>query len=359
MKAAVLHEFHKDLVIEDVTVSEPAPDEVLVRVVASGVCHTDRTMQLGANDLPLPLVLGHEAAGIVERVGSAVTYVKPGDPVATCASAFCGSCRWCMRGELQHCERKRRSREPGRPPRLSQGDTPVEPFVGLGGFAEQLLVHESAVVKLPEEMPLDRAALLGCSVITGVGAVRNAAKVQVGQTVAVIGCGGVGLNVVQGARIAGAAQIIAVDRIPDKLALARQFGATHTVDAGTTDPVEAVRELTGGGVDHAIEVVGIAATMEQAFQMLDTQGTATVVGVARPDVQVRVPATDLLLEKRLQGSKMGSSRFRIDIPLYCRLYLDGRLKLDELLSARVPLTEVNRALADLDNPLGARTVLTF
>ncbi|GAA3981275.1 Zn-dependent alcohol dehydrogenase [Thermobifida alba] len=359
MKAAVLHEFHKDLVIEDVTVSEPAPDEVLVRVVASGVCHTDRTMQLGANDLPLPLILGHEAAGIVERVGSAVTYVKPGDPVATCASAFCGSCRWCMRGELQHCERKRRSREPGRPPRLSQGDTPVEPFVGLGGFAEQLLVHESAVVKLPEEMPLDRAALLGCSVITGVGAVRNAAKVQVGQTVAVIGCGGVGLNVVQGARIAGAAQIIAVDRIPDKLALARQFGATHTVDAGTTDPVEAVRELTGGGVDHAIEVVGIAATMEQAFQMLDTQGTATVVGVARPDVQVRVPATDLLLEKRLQGSKMGSSRFRIDIPLYCRLYLDGRLKLDELLSARVPLTEVNRALADLDNPLGARTVLTF
>lgn len=359
MKAAVLHEFHKDLVIEDVTVSEPAPDEVLVRVVASGVCHTDRTMQLGANDLPLPLILGHEAAGIVERVGSAVTYVKPGDPVATCASAFCGSCRWCMRGELQHCERKRRSREPGRPPRLSQGDTPVEPFVGLGGFAEQLLVHESAVVKLPEEMPLDRAALLGCSVITGVGAVRNAAKVQVGQTVAVIGCGGVGLNVVQGARIAGAAQIIAVDRIPDKLALARQFGATHTVDAGTTDPVEAVRELTGGGVDHAIEVVGVAATMEQAFQMLDTQGTATVVGVARPDVQVRVPATDLLLEKRLQGSKMGSSRFRIDIPLYCRLYLDGRLKLDELLSARVPLTEVNRALADLDNPLGARTVLTF
>ncbi|MEY9212210.1 Zn-dependent alcohol dehydrogenase [Thermobifida halotolerans] len=358
MKAAVLHEFCEDLVIEDVTVSDPAPDEVLVRVVASGVCHTDRTMHLGANALPLPLVLGHEAAGIVERVGSAVTYVRPGDPVAACASAFCGVCRWCMRGELQHCERKRRSRPPGQPPRLCRGDTPVEPFVGLGGFAEQLLVHESALVRLPEEMPLDRAALLGCSVITGVGAVRNAAKVQVGQTVAVIGCGGVGLNVVQGARIAGAAQIIAVDRLADKLALAREFGATHTVDAGTTDPVEAVRELTGGGVDHAIEVVGIAATMEQAFRMLDTKGTATVVGVARPDVQIRVPATDLLLEKRLQGSKMGSARFRIDIPLYCRLYLDGRLKLDELLSARVPLTEVNSALADLDNPLGARTVLT-
>lgn len=359
MKAAVLHEFRKDLVIEDVTVSEPAPDEVLIRVAASGVCHTDRTMQQGANDLPLPLILGHEVAGIVERVGSAVTAVEPGDHVVTCASAFCGTCRWCMRGELQHCAHKRRSRDPGQPPRLSQGDTPVEPFVGLGGFAEQVLVYEGAVVKLPEEMPLDRAALLGCSVITGMGAVRNAAQVQSGQSVAVIGCGGVGLNVIQGARLCGAAQIIAIDRLADKLDLARQFGATHTIDASTTDPVEAVRELTGGGVDHAIEVVGIAATMEQAFRMLDTKGTATVVGVAHPEVQVSIRATDLLLEKRLQGSKMGSARPRIDIPFYCQLYLDGRLKLDELLTARVPLSEVNSALAALDNPLGARTVLTF
>jgi S-(hydroxymethyl)glutathione dehydrogenase/alcohol dehydrogenase len=359
MKAAVLHKFNSDLVIEDVDISAPARDEVVVRTVASGVCHSDRTMQLGAQPLPLPLLLGHEAAGVVEEVGADVTYVAPGDHVVLCASAFCGVCKWCMRGELQHCENKKRARAAGEPPRLSLWDKGVEPFVGLGGFAEQLLVHERTVVKIPDEMPLDRAALLGCAVITGLGAVRRAAKVQVGETVAVIGCGGVGLNVVQGARIAGASRIIAIDRLAAKLDMAQQFGATDLVDASEHDPVEAVLELTRGGVDHAIEVVGISATIEQAFRMLDTMGTATVVGVARPEVEVRISATDLLLEKRLQGTKMGSTRFRLDIPLYAQLYLDGRLKLDELLSERLPLHGVNAALAQLDNPTGARAVLTF
>lgn len=360
MKAAVLHEFGSTLTIEDVSVAAPGPDEVLVRTVASGVCHTDRTMQLGANPLPLPLVLGHEVAGLVEAVGRDVSYVKAGDRVATTASAFCGHCRWCQRGALQHCENKGRSRPQGQPSRLTQGDVTVEPFVGLGGFAEQLLVHERTLVKLPDEMPLDRASLLGCAGITGLGAVRHAAKVQVGQTVAVIGCGGVGLNVVQGARIAGASRIIAVDRLPEKLELARRFGATDTIDASELDPVAVVKELTGGlGVDHAIEVVGIEATIEQAFAMLDTAGTATVVGVARPDMKVRIPAVELLLEKRLQGTKMGSTRPRLDIPLYCQLYLDGRLMLDELLSEKVPLEKVNDALAGLDNPVGARTLLMF
>ncbi len=360
MKAAVLHEFGAELVVEDVQVADPAADEVLVRTVASGVCHTDRTMQLGANPLPLPLVLGHEAAGVVEAVGRDVTYVRPGDPVATTASSFCGSCRWCLRGEIQHCENKGRSRPSGEPPRLSRQGAPVEPFVGLGGFAELLLVHERTLVKLPDEMPLDRASLLGCAGITGLGAVRHAARVRAGETVAVIGCGGVGLNAVQGARLVGASRIVAVDRIPEKLELARRFGATDTVDASAVDPVLAVRELTGGvGVDHAIEVVGIEATIEQAFAMLDTRGTATVVGVARPDMRVRIPAVELLLEKRLQGTKMGSTRPRLDIPLYCQLYLDGRLMLDELLSETVPLEKVNEALTALDNPRGARTVLTF
>jgi len=360
MKAAVLHEFDHPLSLEDVEVADPAPDEVLVRTVASGVCHTDRTMQFGANPLPLPLVLGHEASGVVEAVGSDVDYVKPGDAVATCASSFCGHCAWCQRGALQHCENKGRSRAEGKDPRLSLRGTPVEPFVGLGGFAELLLVHERTLVKLPPEMPLDKAALLGCAGITGLGAVRHAAKVESGQTVAVIGCGGVGLNVVQGARLVGAARIIAVDRIPQKLTLARALGATDVVDASQVDPVAAVRELTGGaGVDHAIEVVGVEATIEQAFSMLDTMGTCTVVGVARPETHVRIPAVQLLLEKRLQGTKMGSTRFRQDIPLYCRLYLDGRLDLDALLSATMPLSDVNNALDMLDNPVGARTVLTF
>jgi S-(hydroxymethyl)glutathione dehydrogenase/alcohol dehydrogenase len=359
MKAAVLHEFGSDLVMEEVSVSDPAPDEVLVRTVASGVCHTDRTMQQGANPLPLPLVLGHEASGIVEAVGSNVTYVKPGDPVATTASSFCGHCRWCMRGELHHCENKGRSRTPGLTPRISLGGDPVEPFVGLGGFAEMLLVHERTLVRLPDEMPLDKASLLGCAGITGLGAVRHTAGVRSGETVAVIGCGGVGLNAIQGARIVGASRIIAVDRIPEKLELARRFGASDTVNASDVDPVAAVVELTGGGVDHAIEVVGIESTIEQAFAMLDTMGTATVIGVARPEMQVRLPAVQLLLEKKLQGTKMGSTRPRIDIPLYCRMYLDGHLLLDELLSETTPLENVNAALTGLDNPTGARTVLTF
>lgn len=359
MKAAVLHEFGADLVIEDVQVADPAPDEVLVRSVASGVCHTDRTMQQGANALPLPLVLGHEVSGVVETVGSAVTYVKPGDHVATTASSFCGTCRWCMRGHLHHCENKGRSRPQGHRPRLSQGDVGVEPFVGLGGFAEQLLVYERTLVKLPTEMPLEKAALLGCAGITGLGAIRHAADVRAGQTVAVIGCGGVGLNAVLGARLVGASRIIAIDRIPAKLDMARSLGATDVVDASAVDPVEAVLALTGFGVDHAIEVVGIESTMEQAFAMLDTMGTATVVGVARPEMQVSIPAVQLLLEKRLQGTKMGSTRPRIDIPLYCQLYLDGRLDLDPLLSETMPLDRVNEAMAKLDNPTGARTVLTF
>lgn len=360
MKASVLFEFHTDPVIHDVTLSEVLPDEVLVRTVASGVCHTDRTMQNGANSLPLPLCLGHEASGIVEAVGSNVTYVQPGDRVATCASAFCGHCRWCQRGQLQHCENKGRARAAGQPPRASVNGEPLELFVGLGGFAEQLLVHERTLVKLPEAMPLTQAALLGCAGITGLGAVRNAAQVQSGQTVAIIGCGGVGLNAVQGAALAGASRIIAIDRIPAKLEMAKVFGATDTINASEVDPVAAVKELTGGvGVDHAIEVVGIGPTIEQAFAMLDTRGTATVVGVAHPDLRVQIPAAELLLEKRLQGTKMGSTRFRLDIPFYCDLYLDGRLKLDELLSETITLDEVPRALAALDNPTGARSVVAF
>ena len=359
MKAAVLTDFNAPLEVLDLHVANPAPDEVLIRTVASGVCHTDRTMQQGAQPLGLPLVLGHEASGVVEAVGSAVTYVRPGDPVVTCPSAFCGTCEWCMRGLLQHCDDKRRSRPAGQPPRLTLDGANVDAFVGLGGFAEMLLVHERAVTKIPEEMPLDRAALLGCAVITGMGGVLNTARVQPGQSVAVIGCGGVGLNAVQGARYAGAAQIIAVDKVAAKLEKARELGATHTVDAGAVDPVEAVRDLTAGGVDHAIEVVGIPATIEQAFAMLRTRGTATVIGVARPEHRVSIPAVELLLEKRLQGTKLGSSRFRLDIPLYCRLYLDGRIRLDDLLSAHIALADVNGAMEELDAGLAARSVITF
>jgi len=361
MRAALLHSVNAQLVIEDIQVSAPLrPDEVLLRTAACGVCHSDRTVQTpGRWPIPRPLVLGHEAAGVVEEVGSAVRDFKPGDRVAVCGTPSCGTCRWCMRGAPELCLNKNIMRADGTS-RLTQGDKTIDPFFGLGGFAEQMLVHERTLVKLPDAMPLDRGALLGCAVMTGLGAVRHAAKVQVGDTVAVIGCGGVGLNVIQGARLAGASRIIAIDRLAPKLEMARTFGATDVVDAGEVDPVEAVRDLTGGGVKHAIEVVGIGLTIEQAFAMLESKGTATVVGAAPPNVEVRLKAADIVIpEKRLQGCLMGSSFFRLDIPLYAQLYLDGRLMLDELISERVPLDGLNAAMNQLDTPLVARAVVMF
>jgi S-(hydroxymethyl)glutathione dehydrogenase/alcohol dehydrogenase len=359
MQAAVLERFGDPLVIEDVDVAEAGPDEVLIRTAACGVCHSDRTIQLGAQRRPLPFLLGHEAAGVVEQVGAGVRDIRPGDHVVACGSAFCGSCEWCMRGLLQHCESKGWARADGRPPRLTLRGQGVPALVGLGAFAPYLLVHERAVTTIPPEMPLARAALLGCAVLTGIGAVRHRAQVAAGQSVAVIGCGGVGLNAIQGARMSGAARIIAVDLAAAKLKRAQTFGATDVVDASDGDPVEAVRELTGDGVDHALEVVGSAATIQQAFAMTRTYGTTTVIGVTRPEETISLPAAELMQEKRLQGSRLGSSAFRLDIPLYCRLYLDGRLMLDELVSDTITLPDVNAALTALDGSDAARSVIVF
>lgn len=360
MKAAVLTEFTRPLEILDVDIDDPAADEVLVRVAASGVCHSDLNVQVGnLPDSPRPQILGHEVAGVVERVGSDVRYVRPGDLVVTCPSGFCGTCRWCMSGLLHLCVDKRRARPTGQPPRVSVGGQAVAQFAGLGGFAEQMLVSERAVAVVPAEMPLDRAALLGCAVVTGMGTVFNAARVKPGQTVAVIGCGGVGLNAIQAARFAGATTIVAVDRLASKLERAKVFGATNVVDATSADPVEAVRDLTGGGVDHALEVVGRPGTITQAFEMLASRGTATVVGVPRPDDRVTLRAMDLLAERRLQGAQMGSSRFRLDMEWMARMYLDGRILLDELISERVGLDDVNDCLANMDASAGARSVIVF
>ena len=358
MKAAVLHSFGSDLVIEDVTLSDPEPDEVLIRIVASGVCHPDPTIQKGAQrNRPIPLLLGHEIAGVVTRVGKKVTEVVPGDHVITCLSSSCGGCEWCAEGHQQHCTHKPVERAAGHPPRLSMNGEKLNALAGLGGFAQEALVHEQFVTKMPREMPLDRAALLGCAVITGMGAVRNAARVRIGDTVAVIGCGGVGLNAIQGARIAGASRIIAIDRIGGKEELARTLGATDFIDAGACDPVEAVKELTSGGVHHAIEVVGAPATIEQAFGMLRNRGTASVLGVAHPEAMARIRAMDFMLEKRIQGVRMGSAAPRSELPVYAQMYLNGQLKLDELITHRLPLSDVNFALQNLDNPMGARTIL--
>ncbi|MEE2673610.1 MAG: Zn-dependent alcohol dehydrogenase [Myxococcota bacterium] len=359
MKAAVLREVGKPLVIEDVQVSKPQPREVLIRTAAAGVCHSDLHFVEGSYPYLLPTVLGHESAGVVEEVGSDVSYVKKGDHVITCLSAFCGDCRYCLTGHMSLCQSPDVQRGPSDGPRLLKGDETVNQFLNLSSYAEQMLVHEHALVKIREDMPLDRAALIGCGVTTGVGAVHNTAGVEPGSTVAVVGCGGVGLSCVNGAAIAGAGRIIAVDMIPSKLELAKQFGATDLVNPADGDPVEQVRELTGGGVDYSFEAIGLKVTAEQCFRMLCAGGTATIIGMIPVGTMVEVHGVDFLAEKKLQGCTMGSNRFRVDMPRYIEFYLQGKLHLDEMVSQRLPLDQVNDALDALKQGEVARTVLTF
>jgi S-(hydroxymethyl)glutathione dehydrogenase/alcohol dehydrogenase len=361
MRAAILAEAPGSLTVDDVTIEKPDPDEVLVRVVACGLCHSDVHVLDAHLPAVLPTVLGHECAGVVEAVGSDVSEVRPGDRVVTCTSQFCGSCRTCGAGETWLCERRRQiGRAPENPP-LRWRDRPLHAMGSLGGLAEQMLVHRNALVPIPAEVPLDRAALLGCAVLTGVGSVFNGARVRPGETVAVIGCGGVGLNIVQGARIAGAERIVAIDRQPAKLELARIFGATDVVDASATDdPAAAVVELTAGGVDHAFEAVGLPVTIGQAFEMARPGRTAYVVGVPAAGVSLEVPGGPLVFRsKALRGLIMGASRFKEDIPMLARLYLQGRLLLDELVAERIGLDDVNHGYDTLRTGVAARSVVTF
>jgi S-(hydroxymethyl)glutathione dehydrogenase/alcohol dehydrogenase len=358
MKAAVLEEVPGALVIDDVTVGSIGPNDVLIRTTAAGLCHSDLHFIEGSYPCALPVVLGHESAGVVEAVGDQVRYVQPGDHVITCVSGFCGACRYCLSGRPNLCDQSGLDGAPVKP-RLTRRGEIVDQFAGLASFAEQLLVHERLLVKIRADMPLDRAALIGCGVTTGVGAVINTAGVRPGETVAVIGCGGIGLNAIQGAAIAGAGRIIAVDRVTAKLALATDFGATDTVDATSTDAVLAVLDLTSGGVDHAFEAIGLAATAQQAFAMLRNGGTATVIGMIPMGERVEIDGFQFLLEKRIQGSNMGSNRFRIDMPQYVDWYLAGKLKLDELVSAVIPLEQINDGFGRLRSGEVARQLVTF
>lgn len=359
MKAAVLRTCPGELEIADVAIDDPAPREVLIRTAAAGLCHSDLHFIDGQYPARTPVVLGHESAGIVEAVGDQVTYVRPGDHVITCLSVFCGHCEDCLTGHMSLCQNPETARAAGDRPRLTENGEPMGQFLNLSSFAEQMLVHEHAVAKIREDMPLDRAALIGCSVTTGLGAVFHTAQVEPGTTVAVIGCGGIGLATMQGALLAGAARIIAVDTRDAKLALAKAFGATDTVNATEVDPVRAVVELTGGGVHHAFEAIGLAATAEQAFHMLRRGGTATVIGMIPPGQNVSLPGRAFLGEKKIQGSLMGSNRFRVDMPRYVDLYLQGRLNLDDMVSARLALEQVNAGFAALKAGEVARSVLLF
>ena len=359
MKAAVFHGPKQDLTIEEVQLDSPKEREVLVKTVASGVCHSDLHFVDGYYGHPAPAVLGHEAAGIVEEVGSLVTYVQPGDHVIACLSVFCGHCERCLSGHPSLCSNPETKRAPNDRPRMSQNGGVMHQFLNISSYAEKMLLHENAIVKIRPDMPLDRAALIGCGVTTGVGAVLNTARIEPGSTVVVFGAGGVGLAAIQGARIAGARMIIAVDMLENKLATARELGATHVVDASSHDPVQAIRDMTDGGVDYSFEAIGLKVAAEQAFNCLRPGGTATVIGMIPVGEKVELDGFQFLSEKKIQGSTMGSNRFRVDMPRYIDFYLQGRLKLDEMISRRGRLEDVNEAFRAMKAGEVARTVLMF
>ena len=359
MKAALLRQVNQLLEIEEVQIDKPGPREVLIRTGATGVCHSDLHFVEGKYTTPMPIILGHEASGTVEAVGSQVTYLQPGDRVITCLSVFCGHCERCLSGRPVLCSRTDVVRAPTGPPRLRQGKTPVHQFANISSFAEQMLVHEHATVKVRDDVPFEQLALIGCGVTTGLGAALNTAKVEPGSTVAVIGCGGVGLNCIQGAALAGALRIIAIDEVETKLTLTRDFGATDVVVASGGEVVEKVRDLTDGGVDYSFEAIGKKETAEQSFAMLRAGGTATIIGMIPQGVKIELDGASFLRERRIQGCSMGSNRFRIDMPRYIEFYRQGRLKLDQLVSQRLKLEQVNVAFEHMKQGHVARSVIAF
>ena len=360
MKAAVMRAIGEPLRIEELRLDAPAPREVVVRTAATGVCHSDLHVIEGSLPSPLPTVLGHEPAGVVESVGREVRQVEPGDHVIGCLSAFCGTCEYCVAGRPNLCEGEATMRRADESPRLAKDGEPIAQFAHLSAFAERMLVHENALVRIRRDVPLDRVALIGCGVTTGLGAVFNTARVRPGQTAVVIGCGGIGLSVVQGCRIAGAGRIVAVDTVAWKLDLATRLGATHAVNATGGNPVPPVVEITSGGADYAFEAIGTPPTVRQAVRMTRKGGTTVMIGVVPAGTSVELPGADIVLrEKTILGCMMGSNRFRVDMPRYVELYRSGQLRLDEMISARLPLERVNEAFEALRQGTAARSVIVF
>lgn len=365
MKAAVLFETKEPLRIEEVVVDKPGPHEVLIRTLACGVCRSDLHFVDGAYPHALPAIPGHEAAGVVEAVGSEVRTVKPGDHVVTCLSAFCGHCEFCVTGRMFLCVDASVRRSKDAKPRLTfkggrgRKGKPVNQMLNLSAYAEMMLVHEHACVAIDRDMPLDRAAVIGCAVTTGAGAVFNTTDVTPGETVCVVGCGGIGLAAVNAAKIAGAGKIIALDPVAEKRAVAEKLGATHTYDPMQEGVVGEVVELTKGGVHHAIEAVGRAQSAQTTINVLRRGGTATILGMMPLDEKVGLSAMELLSGKKLQGGIMGSNRFPVDIPRLVDFYLRGLLDLDTIIAERVPLEQINHAFDELRKGDARRTVITF
>ena len=343
IRAAVLNEARGRLEIEELVIDAPVAGEVLVRVDHAGLCHSDLHEIDGTFETTVPILLGHEVVGEVVEAGSGVTGFAPGDRVVTCLSMSCGSCSHCLAGRQTLCvNRGKLAQERERPRLTNLRGGAVRPTCGIGGFAEMALVHHSALVVVPDDLRSSTASILGCAVTTGMGAVLHSARVRVGESVAVIGLGGVGFAALQAARLAGAVRVIGVDVVPEKLQQALTFGATDVVNGRDVDAVAAVRDLTAGGVDHAFEAVGSGATASQAFAMLRPGGTATVMGMIPDTHRIDIRAAELFLEeKRLQGSFMGSNHFKVDVPMYAEFNRLGALQLDDLVTAEFDLATIN------------------
>ena len=359
MRAAILHEPNQPLTIENIDIAKPKRREVLIRTSFAGLCHSDLHFIEGLYPCPLPMVLGHESSGVIEQVGEDVTYVKPGDHVVTCISVFCGQCSQCVTGHPNLCEDTEVKLLPGAARRLSWKGDVVHQFANLSSFGELMLVHENAVVKIRDDMPLDKASIIGCAVITGAGAVFNNAKVEVGTDVAVIGCGGVGLSAINGAALAGAGRIIAIDTLQSKLELALKVGATHTINASNVDPVAMVKELTGGGVHYSFEALGLKLTAEQSFYMLRPGGTATIIGMVPFGTKIELHGYDFLRERKIQGTSMGGNRFRVDMPRLVEFYRQGKLHLDHMVSGRIKLDQINEGFAALKSAQPVRQLIDY
>ncbi|HYU17780.1 MAG TPA: Zn-dependent alcohol dehydrogenase [Chloroflexota bacterium] len=361
-KAAVLYEPGQALEMEQLEVLPPRAGEVLVRYVASGVCHSDLHHIQGLVPWPTPVVLGHEGAGVVEEIGPGVTGVQVGDHVLTSYIPACGSCPWCVVGRPNMCDLRDTERHvmPDGTARFRKGDAEIYHYLQVSSYAERAVLPQQSVVPIRKDAPLDVVCLISCGVMTGAGAVINRAKVVPGSSVAVFGCGGVGLNAIQAAALMGAARIIAVDVFDQKLEWSREFGATHLVNAAKEDPVQRVHQICGReGADYAIEAVGGAKTMEQAFNAVHRGGTVVVIGVSPTGTRLSIDPTMLLQERVLTGTSFGSSRQRVDLPMFVDLFMEGKYRLRELISRQIELEDLNRAYESLERGEVRRSVVRY
>jgi Zn-dependent alcohol dehydrogenase len=351
MKAAVYRKEDQSIRVEDIRVKDPGPGEVRVAVRSAGLCHSDLSVVDGSIPYPTPVVLGHEGAGVVEAIGPEVSGIKEGDPVVLSTLAHCGRCPACEVGRPTECRNAPKMLQP-----FTIGGKPGFQFANTSTFTERTVVKAESAIPIDKRVPFECAALIGCGVMTGVGAVLNRAKVESGATMAVFGLGGIGLNCVQGGVLAGAAKIIAIDPIAEKRALAPSFGATHVIDPTATDPVAAIKDLTGGGADYTFECVGNVAVIQQALEALGPGGALTIVGVPKMGTSFAFVVHALYQNKAILGCRYGTARPRRDFAMLADLYLSKRLKIDELITAHYPLDAVAGAFGDLQSGKLARGV---